>query len=244
MAHAASTSDERAKIADIIRADDGLTFGAIVACKSCGLASVQTPPSPAALGRFYEAYYASDMYSTKREKKIKRAAKRVRRLSTLTKGRRFLDVGSNLGFAVEGARLMGFDARGIEIDSEAVASAKADFPDNNYICTTVEDFAETGQQFDIVYCSEVIEHAIDFVSFAQALLKLVAPGGLLYLTTPAGDHKRTPQPLVTWVQVKPPEHLTWFGRAHLRRMFERPGYKLKITWNMKPGHKIIVKRGV
>jgi len=241
---AATTQDERAKIAEIVRADQGLAFGNIVSCNSCGLASVQTPPSPEALGRFYDAYYASDMYGTKREKKIKRASKRVRRLSTLTKGRRFLDVGSNLGYAVEGARLMGFEAQGIEIDSKAVKAAKDDFPQNNYTCATVEDFAETAQPFDIVYCSEVIEHAIDFVSFAQALLKLVAPGGVLYLTTPAADHRKTPKPLVSWVQVKPPEHLTWFGRAHLKRLFDKPGYKLHFTWNTKPGHKIIVKRGV
>jgi len=241
---AATSTDERAKIAEIVRSDDGLIFGDIVSCKSCKLASVQTPPSSEALGRFYDAYYASDMYGTKREKKIKRAAKRVRRLAALTKGRRFLDVGSNLGYAVEGARLMGFEAQGIEIDSEAVTAAKADFPQNTYTCATVEEFSETGQQFDVVYCSEVIEHAVDFVSFAEALLKLIAPGGLLYLTTPAGDHRKTPKPLVSWVQVKPPEHLTWFGRAHLKRMFQKPGYKLHFTWNIKPGHKIIVRRGV
>jgi len=102
--------DERAKIAEIVTTNPALNFGDIIRCDDCGLASVEVPPTPDALGDFYEAYYASDMYSAKRDKKIKRAKNRVRRLSRLTKGRRFLDVGSNLGFACEGARQMGFTA--------------------------------------------------------------------------------------------------------------------------------------
>jgi len=242
IAFAAGQDDERAQIAAIVKDNPALNFGDIIRCESCGLASVASPPTPDALGEFYDAYYASDMYSTKRDKKIKRAKSRVRRLSRLTQGRRFLDVGSNLGFACEGARQMGFTATGIEIDAEAVKSAKNNFILNDYHWTSVEEFAERGGQFDIVYCSEVIEHAINFTSFADALLKLVAPGGLLYLTTPAADHKKTPRPLVSWVQVKPPEHLTWFGQDHLRRLFDKPGFDLTFTWNIKPGHKIIVRR--
>lgn len=239
---AETSDDERKLIGAIVARDPSLAFAAIVRCAGCGLATVQSPPTPDALGGFYSAYYASASYGTKRDKKIKRAAKRVRRLSRDIKNqsvqRRFLDVGANLGYAVEGARLQGFDAMGIEIDGSAVVRAQADFPKNTYVETTVEAFAAQGAQFDLVYCSEVIEHAIDIRGFARALMDLVAPGGVLFVTTPADGHRATPKPLVSWVQVKPPEHLHWFAKDHLLSLFDRPGFTPRFQFNPKPGHKM------
>ena len=241
---AAHTQDERRLIGEILASDESLAFGAIVRCQNCGFATVEACPTPEALGRFYSAYYASASYGTKRDKKIRRAAKRVGRLSRKIKtgSKRFLDVGSNLGYACEGARLKGFAATGIEIDGDAVAKAAAGFPDNHYLQTTVEDFASGGAVFDLVYCSEVIEHVEDVRGFAKALMTLVAPGGLLFLTTPADGHRATPKPLVSWVQVKPPEHLHWFARSHLLTLFDQPGYRPSFQFNPKPGHKLVVRR--
>lgn len=244
LSRAQKADDERKLIGEIVSQDDSLSFEGVVRCQVCGLATVQTPPSPEALGRFYSAYYASASYGTKRDKKIVRAAKRVRRLKPKIEsgGRRFLDVGSNLGYACEGARRQGFTATGIEIDGEAVGQAQADFPDNHYIHTTVGAFAEKGETYDLVYCSEVIEHAIDIRAFAQALMALIAPGGVLFLTTPADRHWATPKPLVSWVQVKPPEHLHWFAKSHILQLFDRPGFSAQFQFNHKPGHKLILSR--
>lgn len=246
---AEQADDERKLIGAIVAQEPALSFDALVRCSDCGLATVQTPPTLDALGGFYSAYYASASYGTKRDKKIKRATKRVKRLArglkhegAKTEKRRFLDVGANLGYAVEGARLQGFDATGIEIDGAAVAKAQADFPGNHYIETTVEAFAARGNQFDMVYCSEVIEHAVDIRAFATALMDLVAPGGVLFVTTPADGHRATPKPLVSWVQVKPPEHLHWFAKDHLLTLFNRPGFTPRFQFNPKPGHKMRLNR--
>ena len=99
-----------------------------------------------------------------------------------------------------------------------------------------------GAVFDLVYCSEVIEHVEDVRGFAKALMTLIAPGGLLFLTTPADGHRATPKPLVSWVQVKPPEHLHWFARSHLLTLFDQPGYRPSFQFNPKPGHKLVVRR--
>lgn len=244
LVRADAADDERRLIGAIVAGDPTLNFGGIVRCMGCQLATVQTPPTLEALSGFYSAYYASASYGTKRDKKIKRAAKRVRRLSKRIKsgGRRFLDVGANLGYAVEGARQQGFTATGIEIDGAAVARAQADFSDNRYLETTVEAFAESGEQFDLVYCSEVIEHAVDIRGFANALLSLVAPGGVLFVTTPADGHRATPKPLVSWVQVKPPEHLHWFAREHMLTLFGHPDFSPRFQFNLKPGHKLMLSR--
>lgn len=242
LARAAATSDERKAIGEIVADDPALQFGAIVRCDSCGLATLQTLPTDDALGGFYERYYANHSYATKRDKKIVRARKRIKRLAKLTNGKRFLDVGASLGFAVEAARLEGFEAHGVELDPDAVAKAKAAFADCHFEAGSAGDVAARGEMFDIVYCSEVIEHVPDFRAFAEALLSLVAPGGVLFVTTPADGHMRTPKPLVSWVQVKPPEHLVWFQSAHLRTLFDKPGYRYGRWVNVKPGHKLVIRR--
>ncbi|MEM7728559.1 MAG: hypothetical protein AAF311_04715, partial [Pseudomonadota bacterium] len=60
MVRAAASHDERALIGSIVASDPELSFGGVVRCCACGLATVRTPPGPDALGRFYSAYYASD----------------------------------------------------------------------------------------------------------------------------------------------------------------------------------------
>ena len=51
-------------------------------------------------------------------------------------------------------------------------------------------------QFDLVYCSEVLEHVPDDSKFVGELVGFLAPGGVLVGTTPVGrsfwdpDHKR------------------------------------------------------
>ena len=242
LVRAAEAEDERKLIGEIVAGDPALHFGAVVRCEGCDLATVARVPDAQALGGFYKRYYANHSYATKRDKKIARARKRVRKLAKLTSGRRFLDVGASLGFAVEAARLEGFQAHGVELDPDAVAKASAAFPDCRFEAGSAGEVAARGETFDVVYCSEVIEHVPDVRAFADALLALVAPGGVLFLTTPADGHPRTPKPLQSWVQVKPPEHLHWFARSHLQTLFDRPGYSVGRWINVKPGHKLVVRR--
>ena len=242
LARAAAADDERALIGAIVADDPALHFGAVVRCAACDLATLERLPSAPALGGFYERYYANASYGTKRDKKIARARKRIRRLKRHTAGRRFLDVGASLGFAVEAARREGFAAHGVELDPDAVSRARDAFPGCTFEAGSVAEVAARGEVFDMVFCAEVIEHVPDPVAFAGALMNVVAPGGVLFLTTPADGHPRTPRPLVSWVQVKPPEHLHWFQREHLARLFDRPGYAVGRWRNVKPGHKLVIRR--
>lgn len=229
-------------MADIVRADPRLDFGAIVRCDGCGLRTVETAPSDEALGTFYQAYYANIEYGAKRAKKISRCRRRIRAMKPSIRGRRFVDVGCNLGFAVEAARLEGFDAHGIEIDAAAVAAAQDLFPDTVISCESVESLAASGDQFDFVWCTEVLEHARDFRSFANALGRLAAPGAVLFLTTPDAGHWRAPRPFAAWDEVKPPEHLQWFDAGHLRTLFEPQGFSLHFGMALKPGLRLMARK--
>lgn len=240
--NARTSGDERKKMAELLEGNHGLDFGDIVACRRCGFLSVEKVPVLSALGDFYLAYYANRSYDAKQDKKIKRAMRRINRLANRTEGNRFLDVGCNLGFAVEAARCLGMNASGIDIDRQSVSMARSRFPHCRFEAIPVQDVAVMGKSFDIVYCTEVIEHIPDFKSFAKALAGVVAKGGVLFLTTPDAGHFLRPKDLVAWREVKPPEHLQWFSKVHLRKMFEAEGLKVYFPFSMKPGIRMIAAR--
>lgn len=96
----------------------------ICRCKGCGFCFADPYPAAEDLGRFYQEYYANRDYSAKLGKKI---AQRGGVFSSSIKRagiKLFLDVGCNVGAAVQAAHLCGLAASGIEIDKESVAMAQ------------------------------------------------------------------------------------------------------------------------
>lgn len=242
-ATARTAPDQRRDMAALVAADPALDFGGLCRCGRCGLVSVERIPSADALAGFYTAYYASRSYSTKAASKLRRARRRIAGLKAAAPGNRFLDIGCNLGFAVEAARDLGLQATGIEIDPDAVARARVRVENATFHIADAEAFAAAGKgPFDILYCTEVIEHVRDPDAFAAALARLAAPGAVLFLTTPDGGHWRVPRDFTRWPEVKPPEHLRWFTREALRRLFDRHGFDVGFGFNLKPGHRMRARR--
>ena len=149
----------------------------------------------------------------------------------------------NVGSAGEAARLEGFSATGIDLDPNAVALAQTRFPEATFHVSSAESLLRTGESFDFVNCSEVIEHLPEVRPFAKSLAALTRPGGLLYLTTPDAGHFRVPRKFIAWEAVTPPAHLCWFTRSSLRILFEDIEFQvLRFSFNLKPGIKMVARR--
>jgi SAM-dependent methyltransferase len=223
-----------------VGAKDGF---ALFECAVCSLLYVDPMPDDETLARFYRHYHKTAQYTAKLDAKRRRAARRIRRLSRRVRGNRFLDVGCNAGFAVEAARQAGFDATGIDIDTDAIAQAQTLFPAATFEAISLEALAATGQTWDLVYCSEVIEHLRRPRDFVAALAGVVAPGGLLFLTTPDMGHFTLPRDRLAWDNVRPPEHLLYFNRRSLRRLLGTQGFiDVRIALNFKPTLKVTARR--
>lgn len=217
-------------------------FEHIHACENCGFHHIFPMPNADALNHFYQNYGGNVGYAKKEKRKIQRTQKRLRRIARYVAGGTFLDVGANMGFAVQAAHCMGFIASGIEIDSSAVAQASARYPHNQFIATRIEDFAPASA-FDLVHCTEVIEHVPDAHSFVLELARLTKKGGYLFLTTPDGGHWRVPKNFVQWPEVKPPEHVAWFTKKSLRHILESHGFEVvHFGWNLKPGLRVLARK--
>jgi SAM-dependent methyltransferase len=231
------------KVLEVMGGDSWLRRLEFVRCSGCGFIWVNPTPSEADLAAFYSHYRGTTSYAAKRDKKIRRSLRRIRKLAKQVPGRRFLDVGCNLGFAIEAARLAGFTATGIDVDPHAVSLARAQFPEASFHVGAVEAMVETGETFDLVHCSEVIEHLPDVRPFARALADLTRPGGALFLTTPDAGHIRRPRNFLEWDAVKPPEHLCWFTRKNVRMLFEGLGFDpIRFLFNLKPGIKMVATK--
>jgi 2-polyprenyl-3-methyl-5-hydroxy-6-metoxy-1,4-benzoquinol methylase len=216
----------------------------LLPCAACGTVTVAPFPTTDELMHFYQSYKGSAVYKPKQASKIRRATRRIRRLTDYTPGRKFLDVGCNQGFAVKAALDLQLDAQGIDIDAAAIESAGQSFGQQHFTASSVEQHMRAGNKADIIYTSEVIEHVPDPDSFAQALAGILNPGGVVYLTTPDGGHWRVPKDFASWRMVTPPSHIVYFTRAGIRSLFARHGLHIeKFFFTLKPGIRLIARRG-
>jgi 2-polyprenyl-3-methyl-5-hydroxy-6-metoxy-1,4-benzoquinol methylase len=211
-------------------------------CCDCRSIALFPVPLPQQLNDFYQDYHAVDSFLAKAEKKVWRARRRLFLLRMLVRGRRFLDVGASIGSAAEAARRMGFEATALELDTTAVNTGRDLYPEVEHIAGRIADL-DKGREFDLIYAAEIIEH-LPFPSiFADELLKRLAPGGLVFLTTPDAGHFRRPKNLMEWKSVKPPEHITLFTKRGLKSLFEAQGFTNIVFFpHAKPGVRMIARR--
>ena len=105
-------------------------------------------------------------------------------------GRRAIDVGCGAGLVTEPLARLGGAVVGIDAAPENVAAARAHAAESGLaIDYRAVDLELVDERFDLVTCLEVIEHVPDPRRFVLALARVLAPSGLLILSTP----NRTPK---------------------------------------------------
>ena len=98
-----------------------------------------------------------------------------------------LDIGCAAGLVSEPAALMGARVTGIDPSAELIAAARAHAAAGglaiDYRCARTEELAAAGETFDVVLCLEVVEHVPQPAPFLATCAKLLAPGGLMIVST-------------------------------------------------------------
>lgn len=98
-----------------------------------------------------------------------------------------LDLGCGGGLVSAPLARLGAQVTAIDAAPEAIGAAQAYAAqtglDIDFRCTTAEELAAAGAQFDLVTALEIIEHVADVSAFLSAASALVKPGGVLILST-------------------------------------------------------------
>lgn len=137
-------------------------------------------------------------------------------------GRRVLDIGCGGGILAEPLARLGGAVTGIDPAADSVAAARRHAAEAEiavrYLATTAEQVAASGERFDLVVASEVLEHVVDVPAFVRTVAGLVQPGGLALFST----INRTPQAFALAV-VGAEYVLRWLpAGTHDFRRFVRP----------------------
>jgi 2-polyprenyl-6-hydroxyphenyl methylase/3-demethylubiquinone-9 3-methyltransferase len=133
-----------------------------------------------------------------------------------------LDIGCGGGLVAEPLARLGAEVTAVDADAAAIDAARAHGDVRgvavDYRVGAAEDLASAGACFDLVLALEIVEHVADRAAFLELVGSLVAPGGLLILST----LNRTLSSLVLGVGVA--EYvLRWVEpKTHDWRKFVRP----------------------
>lgn len=134
-----------------------------------------------------------------------------------------LDVGSGWGWLTDRISRYG-KATGTEPSRKGVAEARARFPHVTFLNDSFPSVALSGQSFDVVVCSEVIEHVNDQQCFVAGLAEVTEAGGGVVLTTPNGKWWSRIKQLADG-RLQPVENwLTWH---ELENLLKRNGFTIR-----------------
>lgn len=217
----------------------------LVACRDCGSVVTEPWPSTEAIDQFYGDIQAEAIHVAKPEVEIDRLKKLFTKIMPGGgSGKRFLDVSCRQGYAVLAAKQLGFQAHGIDSHGFYIAFAKDKYDASLFEHTTLQDYAATGAQADLIYVAESFCEQPDPEGFAAALAKVLAPGGKIYLYEPDGNHLRLPANFNSWPFVDPPINFSYLSKKGMTALLARHGLKAEkkfLTWTpfmrMIAGHK-------
>lgn len=206
-----------------VHSKDGFT---IVRCRGCGLVYVNPRLPVADLERLYgEQVISPAAYYVRTEAQDERSfAKRVALIERWRQPGRLLDLGCGPGAFSAAARARGWATLGLDINAASVARCRARGLD--VIGGAFPHPALQGRTFDVVAMNDFLEHLADPLGALRLVRTLLAPDGVVFVSTPDVGSLMAKLTGARWLHLKPNEHLVYFDRRTIRRALEMSGYRL------------------
>jgi len=198
----------------------------LVECRRCGMRFLAVQPVAESLAELYGAEYFERDFRCGRSEATSFDPEAFRdehralleAFEALTRGGRLLEVGCAGGGLLRQAADRGWDVRGVEVSAEAVRRARA--LGLEVFHGDLADAQFHGNDFDLVYMGDVLEHVPDCRTTLAEVARVLKPAGFLYLRGPITTHSLARR-----------IGLSLYGRAH-PIVLEEPPYHL---WEFTPG---------
>jgi SAM-dependent methyltransferase len=193
-----------------------------------GIIFLAQKPQLTDMAAFVDAEYQAGLYRDYVDARTLKLATMRRRLPVILKyarGPRLLDVGCAAGFFIEAALDAGFDAVGIELSPMAIELARPTVR-GRITCGDVNVLlASEARQFDVVTAFDIIEHTLDPAAFLDDIGRVLAPGGLLVVSTPDTGHWLRRIMRDRWPMLQPFQHTFLFSQQAMRTLLVEHGYQ-------------------
>ena len=137
-------------------------------------------------------------------------------------GGTLLDVGCGNGSFLKQAHSCGWNIVGVDPDPKAVANGLAQGLE--VFLGGIERFVERESAFDVITLNHVIEHVHDPVDLLRRCIRLLKPGGQLWLETPNIKSVGFEVFERNWRGLEAPRHLVLFNSDSLHSALASAGY--------------------
>ena len=209
----------------------------ILICPACRSAFVWPRPG----GNEIESFYRSSSYKNETIEQVCQsepsyypdastdAARIIAICRKLAQGRLFLDIGAGFGEFSRAAAISGMDVTACEPN----ANSRRIFSEINGFEPASSMFdksyaQEVNARFDVVLASHVLEHVPEPGAFVENLSLVLKPGGIGAIAVPHRGSMLSRFQGKNDMFISPPEHLNFFSRRGLVRLFERKGFDLLV----------------
>ena len=200
-------------------------FG-IVRCRACGLTYVNPRLPVGDLVQLYSDQVISPAaYYVRTEQQDERSfAARVALIERWRKPGRLLDLGCGPGTFSVAARARGWTTVGLDINTTSIAHCRKRGLD--VIAGAFPHPDLVGQTFDVVAMNDFLEHLADPAGALRTVRSLLAPGGLVFISTPDVGSTMARLTRGRWLHLKPNEHLVYFDRRTITKLLEQTGFRV------------------
>lgn len=114
---------------------------------------------------------------------------------------------------------------GVDLDNERLAPLRDRFPDQTFL--TIEEFANSELDVDVVIAGEVIEHVPDPGEFLRSIRSSIVKGSELFLTTPNAQSIKSAMRGLVGKEYQHPDHVVLFSTATMTKILTETGWKAK-----------------
>jgi SAM-dependent methyltransferase len=198
----------------------------IARCAGCGV--VQTTPPPDNGER--EVMYPVQYYPGVIDRNSNRAAQldKIALVRSHKTAGRLLDIGAGVGLFVRHALDNGFDAHGVEMSAQAVATGTRSLD----VPLTCGDFLSAPlppASFDVVTLWHVLEHLDDPRAILVKIRQILNPDGVVVIAVPNFDSMQARLFRGAWYHLDVPRHLFHYTPASLANILAGAGFRIVDT---------------